>query len=148
MQKKHLVAVNKKIIMTNKNNELFNFLFTQVYKIGNNIHLQIIDSVRNCKIKQIISTDSAINTIYLQLNIIPFEDCPEIVLFENDILTLKISDKTILIRSDVFSDYGIDHIENAEYNLTYLPTSDTFSVLEQKMIATIIEHLNFYIRLQ
>jgi len=134
--------------MTNKNIELFNFLFTQVYKIGNNIHLQIIDSVRNCKIKQIISTDSAINTIYLQLNIIPFEDCPEIVLFENDILTLKISDKTILIRSDIFSDYGIDHIENAEYNLTYLPTSDTFSVLEQKMSTTIIEHLNFYIKLQ
>jgi len=134
--------------MTNKNIELFNFLFTQVYKIGNNIHLQIIDSVRNCKIKQIISTDSAINTIYLQLNIILFEDCPEIVLFENDILTLKISDKTILIRSDIFSDYGIDHIENAEYNLTYLPTSDTFSVLEQKMSTTIIEHLNFYIKLQ
>jgi len=77
-----------------------------------------------------------------------FEDCPEIVLFENDILTLKITDKTILIRSDISSDYGIDHIENTEYILTYLPTSDTFSVLEQKMSAAIIEHLDFYIKLQ
>jgi hypothetical protein len=134
--------------MTNQNNELFNFLIPQVYTIGNNIHLQIIDRVRKCKIKQIISTDNAMNTIYLQLNIIPFEDCPEIVLFENAILTLKISDKTILIRSDIFSDYGIDHIENTEYNLTYLPTRDTFSTLEQKMSAKIIEHLDFLIKLQ
>ena len=119
-------------------------IISTVHKIAKDIQQELIYEYKLSRCDTTVGVDLLQNLIYLQCNIVIDKLDYNSILFENDILLIKIEGDIISLNSTLYSDYGIDNVESFSVKISDFDIYKLNNV-KIKLIAKIKERIKFYI---